>query len=345
MSVSLPPSLPGLLPLFAIALLASLLTAILGTSLPWLPLSPILLGILAGMALAPVAQQRPTWSSGIALAAGPLLKLAVVLIGLRLSLAELATTGMAALPVVLGAIIVGLGVSALLGRILGVSGRLTALLGVGTAICGASAIGATAPALRARADEIAYAIACVAMFGLAATLVYPPLFQWLLGDSLRVGLALGGAIHDTAQVMGAAAFHENIFQTEGTVEAATVSKLLRNLSMVAVIPLVVMLASKPGDGPGRLPKPPLFIGLFLLMVMVRSAGDLWLEGAWLENWQALLSLAAHLSAFLFIMAMAALGLGVRVSVLRSQGGRPALVAIGAAILVGMTVLLLSYLLV
>lgn len=332
-------ALPGLLPLFLIALFASLLPLIQPMApalLARLPLSPILIGILLGMALAPMARRRPQWSAGIKLAAGPWLKFAVVLIGLRLSLGELVATGTTALPMAAGVIVVGLVVALLLGRLLGVPGRLTALLGVGTAICGASAIAAAAPGLRAKPEEIAYAVACVALFGLAATLVYPALFQWLLVDGQRVGLALGGAIHDTSQVMGAAALHAQIWPGGGTVEAATVGKLLRNLGMLAVIPLVIAVAGPAQPGGRRLPRFPLFVLGFIAMAATRTAGDALLPASTIPGWETMLNAAGELSGFLFAMAMAALGMGIQPDVLRRLGWRPAIMALSCAVLVGLT---------
>lgn len=346
--MQLRPYLPGLIPLFLIALVANLVPVgqqlVADGFIGRLPLSPILLGILMGMALGRMAEHRPAWNEGIKLAAGPWLKFAVVLIGLRLSLGEMLATGAVALPVVVGVIATGLVTAWLLGRVLGVEKRLTALLGVGTAICGASAIGATAPGIRARPEEIAYAVACIALFGLIATLVYPPLFQWLLGDARLVGLALGGAIHDTSQVMGAAALHAQVWPGGGTVEAATVSKLLRNLAMLAVIPTVIAMAGPATPGGKHLPRFPLFILGFIAMAALRTTGDAWLPASLDGVWQQILAGAKQLSLFLFAMAMAALGMGVRPGVLCQLGWRPAVMALVCAVFVGLTAVSLVYLL-
>jgi len=342
------PLMPGLIPLFAIALLATLLVWLQDLApdvIQRLPLSPILIGILLGMAMGRLAMEKPSWSPGIRLAAGPWLKFAVVLIGLRLSLSDLADTGLLALPLVAGVIIVALASAWLLGRALGVGPRLTALLAVGTAICGASAIGATAPALKARAEETTYAIACVAVFGLAATLFYPPLLHILLDDARIAGLVLGGAIHDTAQVMGAAGLYQQLWPTEGVVEAATVSKLMRNAAMVVVVPLVIALTLKGESEPGQRPKLPLFIVAFLAMVVIRSLGDALLPDAWIPAWETVLAWTAQLSLFLFTMAMAALGMGVRPSILAAMGWRPALLALLLAVAAGLAALAVGLLLV
>ena len=338
MPLLIPPSfgrpelLSGIMVSFSIAALAWLLTAGM-VRIPMLsavPASPMVLAILAGLALGSVAGARPQWQPGLAIARGILLKLAVALIGLRLSLSELGQLGGQALPLVLIVIVVGLGVAYSTVRLAGGSRRMAGLLGVGTAICGASAIAALAPALKARPEETAYAVACVAVIGLIATLSYPLLLQPLLGDPVAVGLVMGGAIHDTAQVTAAAAAHEQLWQVDGTINAATVTKLMRNFAMVLVIPLVAWLLSE--DGQARGTPVPLFILAFVALSIVRSLGDA-LLGPDHGGWVGLIGGLGQLSQFLFAMAMAAIAMGIRPAQLRVLGWKPALAALSAALVV------------
>ncbi len=330
----------GLLIAAAVALMATAVPAVLERApeaLARLPISPILVAILLGLLLAAPAQRRPAWGPGLSLAAGPWLKFAVMLIGLRLSLVDVGVLGLQAVPLVLGALVSGLGLAWLLGRLLGLERNMTALLAVGSAICGASAIAATAPALKPRPEQTAYALACVALFGLAATVLYPWLLEsgvfgpWL-GDPRAVGLVLGAAVHDTAQVTAAALLHEQAYGQSGTVAAATVTKLLRNLSMLVVIPAVIWWALRGQTNAAQRPGFPLFILGFLLLAGVRSAGDLLFAEA--AAWQTLLSVAAAASAFLFAMAMAAIGMGIRLGALGTLGARPAVLALLTAVGMG-----------
>jgi len=332
---------PGLFVAAAIAAVATAVPLLLRRfpePLAGLPVSPILVAILLGLLFAGRARLHRDWHSGMVFAAGPLLKLAVMLIGLRLSLAEVAELGIQAVPMVIGAVATGLFLAWLLGRLLGTGDRLTALLAVGSAICGASAVAATAPALKSPPEETAYALACVALFGLAATIVYP----WLLGawlpDPGHVGLVLGAAIHDTAQVTAAALLFEQSFGTAEVVAAATVTKLLRNLSMLIVIPAVVWWATRAAREDLRRPAFPLFILGFLALAALRTAGDHWFGPH--EAWSALLSAAAAVSAYLFAMAMAAIGMAISVAALRQLGMRPALVALLTALGMGAAALVL-----
>jgi len=325
-------AVPGLLICAAVAALAWMLVGLLQRSpdpLATLPASPMVLAILAGLGLAGVAARRPGWRPGLELARGLLLKTAVALIGLRLSLVELALLGGRALPLVVLVVLTGLVLTYALVRKAGGNQHLAGLLGVGTAICGASAIAALSPALKARPEETAYAVACVALVGLLATLLYPFILPALLADPIAAGLVIGAAIHDTAQVTAAAAAYEQLWQLDGTLNAATVTKLIRNFSMVLVIPLMAWMLSEPGSGP-RFVQIPLFIVAFLALSAVRSVGDAWL-GADQAVWQALIDVLGQLSQFLFAMAMAAIAMGIRLQQLRVLGWKPAAAALLAAL--------------
>ncbi|MGY6554396.1 MAG: putative sulfate exporter family transporter [Wenzhouxiangella sp.] len=332
-------ALPGLIVCAAIAALAWVFVGLL-RQLPepiaTLPASPMVIAILAGLALAGVAARRASWKPGLDLARGILLKTAVALIGLRLSLLELGLLGGRALPLVVIVVLTGLSLTYWLVRSAGGNRHLAGLLCAGTAICGASAIAALAPALKARPQETAYAVACVALVGLLATLLYPFILPPLLADPIAVGLVMGAAIHDTAQVTAAAAAYEQLWQADGTLNAATVTKLIRNFSMVLVIPLLAWLLSEPGARPRYVPIP-LFIVAFLALSVMRSAGDAAL-GPEQSVWQALILGAGQISQFLFAMAMAAIAMGIRFEQMKALGPKPAAAALLAAlILLGLAV--------
>ena len=96
-----------------------------------------------------------------------------------------------------------------LGKKMGLEKTLVALVGVGTAICGASAIAATAPAVKAKEEEVGLALACITLFGLLAMFAYPFLFAnsfvgtWLKHDLDLYSIWCGSGIHETAQVIAA----------------------------------------------------------------------------------------------------------------------------------------------
>jgi len=324
--------LPGLLVALGIAVGTWVVVRLVGMLPPpvgSLPLSMMLVAILAGLVLAGPASRRPAWTPGLDFAREPILKTAVALIGLRLSLADLGELGAQALPLVVLVVLVGLGVTLLLARLAGAAPRLGILLAAGTSICGASAIAATAPGLKARSDEICYAIACIALIGLSATLLYPWALSHLFESPGQIGFVMGVAIHDTAQVTAAAALHEQAWNSEGTLIAATVAKLMRNAGMLVMIPGLVWLYSRRHEAGSAKVKLPLFIVAFIALSGVRSGVDA-LLGPEHALWQQFLEVVAQVSVFAFAMAMAALATIVRPTELKAHGWKPAGAAVGAA---------------
>jgi uncharacterized membrane protein YadS len=69
-------------------------------------------------------------------------------------------------------------------------------------------------------------------------LIYPWIADALFrGNATAAGMFLGTAIHDTSQVMGAAMIYAQQFAAPDAVAVAGFTKLLRNLSMLVLIPL------------------------------------------------------------------------------------------------------------
>jgi uncharacterized integral membrane protein (TIGR00698 family) len=292
-----------------------------------LPLSMMLIAILIGLTLSPLASRYHTWTDGLDLAGGPLLKLAVALLGLRLSLVELGSLGLQALPPAIIVVAFALVLTFVLARLAGAHQRLATLLAAGTAICGASAIAATAPGIRARREETGYAIACIALIGLMATLAYPLILPLLLDSPEQIGMIMGLAIHDTAQVTAAASLHDQTWSGDGALDSATVTKLLRNSFMLLIIPALIWLNSRNTStqtSPG-LPPIPLFILGFIALSALRTVGDAIL-GPDNPAWQTTVDLAGHISTFAFAMAMAALTMGIRIADLKTLGWKPAAAA-------------------
>jgi uncharacterized integral membrane protein (TIGR00698 family) len=340
---------PGLLLAVALALLGQTLAHWLGVSVLGLPRSPvsgITLAILLGLALANLVVLPDQLRAGARFALTTVLRLGIVLLGLRLSLAEAGAIGLRALPVIVVVIVTALLLVHWLSRRLGLPPRLGALIGVGTSICGATAIVATAPAIGAREEETSYAVACIALFGLLAMLLYPFAAHWLFaGQALRSGLFFGTAVHDTAQVVGAGMAYREYFGDPRALEVATVTKMVRNLAMIAVIPLMA-IAHRPaptgtGARSGRTPRwyelVPLFVLGFAAMCLLRTVGDLGGRPFGLlssDGWRIAIGVTGTATDYLLATAMAAVGLSTRLATLRAIGPKPLLVSLFCALSVG-----------
>ena len=148
--------------------------------------------------------------------------------GLRLSLTEALKLGAWGLPLIIACISCGLVVTLYFTKKLNQSNRLGTLIACGTGICGVTAIMAVSPVVKARDNEISYAVANITIFGLVGMLFYPYLANlFFANDPIKAGLFLGTAIHDTAQVTGAALIFSQMYDMEKAVDVATVTKLTR----------------------------------------------------------------------------------------------------------------------
>jgi uncharacterized integral membrane protein (TIGR00698 family) len=200
------------------------------------PISGVPVAIVLGLAFRNLLPLPSTLAPGLKFCTTTLLRLGIVLVGIKLSVVEMARLGVAGVPVVLVAIVTGLAFVTWFNRLLGLPPRLGTLIAAGTSICGVTAIVSTAPAIDADEREVAYGGQRRGVR--AGMLVYPYLVHALLPGSAAIGLFLGTAVHDTSQVVGAALTYRQIYADDAVLRVATVTKLTRNLFLAAVIPLL-----------------------------------------------------------------------------------------------------------
>lgn len=279
-------------------------------------LSPMISAIFVGMLFGNVVGTQASAASGIALSGKRLLRLAVALLGLQISFAQLSDIGVRGV----GFAALALGTTFLItlwmGRLLGVDRRLAHLLAAGTSVCGASAIAAANAVTRADDEDVAYAVACITLFGTIAMFLFP-FVAMLTGISDRVyGLWVGLSVHEVAQVVGAG------FQGgDGAGEVAVVTKLARIMMLAPLVVILSFFLSRPrgkaaGNGT-KLALVPFFVFGFLVLAVVNSLG--------LVS-DAIREPIVIATPVLLTGAMAALGLGTSVSKLRQHGLPPLLLA-------------------
>ena len=287
----------------------------------------ILLGLIAGRWS---IVRSPALAPGLKLAAEKALRLGIVLLGAKLSVQQIAAIGVPAIVIILVTMTAAITVVLLLSRAASIDGRLATLLAVGMAVCGNTAVVATSPVIAARPRDTAYAVATVTLFGTIAVFAYP-----LIGHAAQLGDAVFGlwsgiAINDTSQVVAASSAY-----SPGAFEVATVVKLIRNALMAPLLLGVAWAWSRrtgaAGDARAGVRRAvPLFVLGFLALSALRSAGVI----------DA--SLAATLETVartLILVALAAVGLNVRLEDLREAGSRPLLVGLGAAFVIGAATIL------
>jgi len=348
-----PSLLPGLLVAALLAWVSIWLSKYIGIKMMGFektPISAVMMSILLGLIISNVILLPASLKPGLTFAVKKVLRLGIILLGIRLSIFDVFKLGVLGVPIVLLCILGALFFTTRLNKWLKLPERLGTLIAVGTSICGVSAIVATGPAIDAKDEEVAYAVAVITIFGILATLVYPYAAHAIfLGDPVKAGLFLGTSIHDTSQVTGAALVFADVFSLPRGLDVATVTKLVRNVFMAAVIPFMAFYYARKMADQGEFTRKkthigkllPLFIAGFLVCAVLRSIGDAGVNaggdafGLWGKDaWKGIYGFIKHWAVNLLVVALAGVGLNTSLRTLKGLGTKPFLVGLGAALTVG-----------
>lgn len=357
--------LPGLVICFVLMLLGIYVADLLGILLVGLgllpvgsssPISGIFVSILLGIIIRNTIGLNKFFQAGVEFSLKYVLKIGIILLGIRLSIIEALKLGTWGLPLIIICIASGLIITLYFTKKMGQSQRLGTLIATGTGICGVTAIMAVSPVVKAKDNEISYAVANITIFGLVGMLFYPYLANMFFGDDpVKTGLFLGTAIHDTAQVTGAALIFSQMYDLDKVIDVATVTKLTRNLFMIVVIPIVAYFFYKnidKGKETQSLPKwykliPGFVIG-FLLLAFVRTIGDITVTNSGtafgflqLATWEQFHQSISNIgSTYMLGLAMAGVGLSTDFKMFKGLGFKPFYIGLIAAISIGIVSLTL-----
>ena len=307
---------------------------------PKSPISTVLIAILLGILMGNAFTPRPGMMVGLDFTQQYILKLGIIFLGIRLSFTDFIKFGSIAIPLIIVCILGVLILIKLLIKRVPISSKMSYLIAIGTSVCGATAIVATAPVINAKKSEVAYAIANITLFGVIAMLIYPYFAEWYFdNETLNAGLFLGTSIHETSQVAAAGLIYDQQFNSPETLNVATVTKLIRNTFLVILIPLFAFLYNR-GDLKGQnysiLSIFPYFVLGFIGMIIVRNLGDQFFtpDSSNYEVWINSIGYLKTLATVFLTMAMAAVGISINLSELKSMGYKPFVVGLIAAITVG-----------
>lgn len=314
---------PGLAAAIAVAAVARMVTGFLPSIV-----AEVSIALLLGIVVASIAGARlRALDPGLRFASQRVLRLGIILLGARLSLAEIARIGLPATGLIVVTMAASFAIVLLVARLVRVDGRLAVLIAVGSAVCGNTAIVATAPVIGARAREVAYAVATITLFGTLAVFLYPAIGRALALPQPTFGLWAGVAVHDTSQVIATGAAYG-----PQALDVATVVKLIRNALMaplLLVIATVWAARNQETVGPsgrGLRRAVPLFVLGFLALAALRTIGLI-------DPGQAVsLDLVART---LILIALAAVGMSIHVGELRETSWRPIAVGFAVALVVGL----------
>ena len=274
--------------------------------------SPMIISILLGIGFHNLIGTPARARAGVVFSLKRLLRLAIVLLGLQLTVQQIAAVGLAGLAVVAASLVATFLVTIWAARLTGVEPKLATLIAAGTSICGASAVVATNVVTEAPDEDVAYAVACVTVFGSIAMFFYPAVPTLLHLGPRAYGLWAGASIHEIAQVVATA------FQAGPEAgHDATIAKLTRVTLLAPTVIALGLLATRPSGSPGARQRPPVpyFVLGFVALVILNSLVAI---PAAAMHWIVLGT------TFLLSLALAAMGLETDVRKLRAKGLRPLL---------------------
>jgi uncharacterized integral membrane protein (TIGR00698 family) len=301
-----------LFPGSAVAVLVGMAAAFLGSHYKG---SMLLFALLLGMSLNFLIDD-PRLRAGIQFVASTVLRVGVALLGLRLTLDNVASLG----PTMVLALVIGvvatLVATLLFARLLGLERDLGLLVGGATAICGASAalaIASVLPQREGHEKRTTLAVIGVTALSTVAMVVYPALTVWLGLNDIQAGIFIGATIHDVAQVVGAG---YSLSPAAG--DAATITKLMRVALLMPVL-LCTALALRAGSARGGgTPLLPWFMVAFAALMLLNSSGVVP---------STVQSAATQGSQVCLVVAIAAVGLKTSLRDVASLGWRPVLMAV------------------
>lgn len=307
-----------------VPLLAASVLCMAGAQSPVLSgwgISPLTLAIVAGMLLGNTLLLRMPglWARGIAFGKTWLLQVGIMLYGFRLTLSQVAYVGWPAL-LVDAAVVAGTMLLAMkLGRRFRLDAKTAALVGAGSAVCGAAAVLAAQPVLKAEERDVGVAVATVVVFGTLAMFAYPLLAASLLPDDASAaawfawGIYTGSTVHEVAQVAAAGAA-----VNPAVADVAVITKMIRVMLLAPLLlALPVCTGGRDGRANGRRFAVPWFVPAFLVMVVVNSRFP-----PPPHIYRAVLTL----DTLLLTTAMFSLGLTTRWQAVRAAGVKPLLLA-------------------
>jgi uncharacterized integral membrane protein (TIGR00698 family) len=316
------PAIPGLVAGLAPGLLLTAAIAGAAYGLRMLPgadtFSPMILAILLGILFHNFIGTPAAARGGVVFSLRRILRLAIILLGLQLTASQVVAVGGAGIAIIVATLAATFTLTKAMGRILGVERKLAELIAAGTSVCGASAVIATNTVTRGSDEDVAYAVACVTVFGTLSMFLYPTLGTLIHLDMHRYGLWAGSSIHEIAQVVAAAFQHG-----KEAGEFGTIAKLSRVMLLAPlVMTLGVVAARNGGRGRGaraesRAPMPWFVLG-FIAMIGLNSLAVVPAEAT---------HAVTPVTTFLLTMALAAMGLETDIRKLRAKGARP--LALGA----------------
>ncbi len=272
--------------------------------------SSLIIAIILGLLLKNIFKIPVLFDEGIRFSLKRILRLGVILLGFRLSFAEISLIGWKGLILVLIVTPATILFATWLGKKFGLDKNLSLLIGSGTGICGASAIAAVAPIINGDEKDSTFAIATVTIFGTIAMFLYPILFRVFHLPNLVYAVWTGSSIHEVAQVVAT-----GFAAGDQAGQFATLIKLTRVLMVIPIsiiIGIITFRKSEKGVASKKMEMSsvPWFVFGFLAIFIINS-----LHVVPTSTTQGFITL----DSFLLTWAMAGMGLETSLEKMKQVG--------------------------
>ena len=306
---------PGIILAIIVAVVSKYLSGLIPGNL----ISAGVFALLLGMVLNPLTFNRGVFNDGTKFVSKRVLKIAIILMGVRLNFTQVFEVGKYSLFVMMFTLAVAFGGGYYIGKLFGMNWRLSSLISAGTGICGASAIAAIAPTIEAESKDVAYAISATFIFDIIMVVLFPIAGKYFGMTDLGFGLWAGTAVNDTSSVVATGfAF------SEAAGQYAIIVKLTRTLSIVPAVLIFSYInerskAKENNNSTGERSKVdikkifPWFILVFLFVVALKSFG--FISDDLSES-------ISTVSKFFMVMSLAAIGLDTNFKEVSKSGFLP-----------------------
>ncbi len=276
------------------------------------PVFGISLGILIGTIL---SNQTKSISSGSNFSGKKILQYSIILLGFEMNIRDIISVGMSSLWIMIFTLLTTFITAWMMAKILKIDFITGTLIGVGTAICGGSAIAATAPVIQAKNQEISYAIATIFLFNIIAVFIFPAFGHLFNLSNKAFGIWAGTAINDTSSVLAAAYSY-----SDESGALATIVKLTRTLMIIPITFVLSIYMAKYRSTDNNyqfklLHAVPYFIIGFIITAIINSLDFLPVS---------VTNFLAQTGKFLIIVAMVGIGLNTNIKTLIQNGIKPIL---------------------
>lgn len=304
---------PGLLLSACVAIVSMFISSLIPGDI----IGATVMALLVGMVLNPISSRYKQFDVGISYTGKVVLRIGIILMGVNMNFSEVLNVGKYSLFVMIFTMITAFGAGNLIGKMFGMNWKLTNLLSVSTAICGGSAVAAVGPVIKAKDEDVAYAISSTFIFDILTVVVIPWIGISLGMSNMGYGLWVGTAVNDTSSVVAAGyAFSDFAGNT------AVIVKLTRTLFIIPYVLIFSVITERleaKSEGVNGCKSInfkkifPYFIILFLVVVALRSIGII-------PN--TLIPAVSKTSKFCMVMALSAIGLKTSFRDLRDIGFKP-----------------------